>query len=130
MASGSGFSLEAFQINVDTLLGHTAVFGYCDSELSFTKMFPAGDSRNLYSGTSKSGWGTYIGGFNVDEWILDYDFLKGAWAPEAKYAYFDLTTSSTWIPSAYYDFILDLILKSSVGYYFDTELDGWVTSCQ
>ena len=36
MASGTGFSLEAFQINIDTDLGHTAIFGYCDSELAFT----------------------------------------------------------------------------------------------
>jgi hypothetical protein len=73
-------------------------------------MFPAGDSRNLNSGQSSSGWGTYIAGFFVDEWTLDYSFLKGAWAPDTKYAYFDLTTSATWIPAAHYDFIIDLIL--------------------
>jgi hypothetical protein len=93
MASGTGFSLEAFQINIDTDLGHTAIFGYCDSELAFTQMFPSGDSRNLNGGQT-----------------LDYSFLKGAWAPDTKYAYFDLTTTATWIPSAHYDFIIDLIL--------------------
>jgi hypothetical protein len=110
MATGTGFSLEAFQINIDTELGHTAIFGYCDSELSFTQMFPAGDSKNLNGGQSKSGWGTYLGGFYVDEWTLDYSFLKGAWAPDTYYAYFDLTTTATWIPSAHFDFIMNLIL--------------------
>lgn len=92
-------------------------------------MFTSGDSRQLYSGSHSSGWGTYVSGFQVDKWYLNYQFLKKAFAPDPTYAYFDMTTRSTWIPKKYYDFIINLVLKSSVGYYFDAELDGWVTSC-
>ena len=92
-------------------------------------MSPSGDTRKLHNGLSKSGWGTYISGFQVDTWNLDYQFLKKAFSPDPTYAYFDSATRSTWIPEKYYDFIIDLVLQSSVGYYFDSEMDGWVTSC-
>ena len=61
-------------------------------------MFPSGDTRKLYSGKTQSGWGTYISGFQVDAWYLDYKFLKKAFAPDPTYAYFDTTTRATWIP--------------------------------
>lgn len=102
-------------------------------------MFLTGDTKKLYKGSSQAGWGTYINGFNVDLWKLNYQFLQNAYAAnfyydnsvtaDFYYAYFDTTTRTTWIPTTYYDFIMAALLKSSVGYYFDPDLKGYVTSC-
>jgi len=35
----------------------------------------------------------------------------------------------TYIPTTYWSFIMDEILAYSVGYYFDTDLETYVMSC-
>lgn len=55
--------------------------------------------------------------------------LSQSWSLENKFAYIDTSSQITWIPETYFDFVMEDLLKSSVGFYFDTELDLFVLSC-
>ena len=80
-------------------------------------------------GNTAVGWGAYVTGFNVDFWSPSYNFPEGAFLPTSYYAYFDTTTDVVQIPQIYYDFIMERIMKSSVGFFYDSILGAYVASC-
>ena len=47
----------------------------------------------------------------------------------ATFGYIDTSSRETWIPSTYYEIVMKELMKSSVGYYYDTDLETYVLGC-
>jgi len=57
------------------------------------------------------------------------DVLTSSWILNEKLAVIDTSSAVTQIPKTYYSFVMERLLQTSVGFYFDTDLQTYVLSC-
>ena len=43
--------------------------------------------------------------------------------------YIDTSSMPTYIPSSYFNLVMDEMMSTSIGYFFDTELETYVLDC-
>jgi hypothetical protein len=55
--------------------------------------------------------------------------FSSSWALDDKLAIIDTSSMITWIPHTYFDFVMEQLLELSVGFYYDTDLETYVLSC-
>ena len=81
-----------------------------------------------YTSVSSDKWSAYVDGFMVTG-MPSTDVLSSSWALDDKLAIIDTSSMITWIPSTYFDFVMEQLLELSVGFYYDTDLETYVLSC-
>lgn len=59
----------------------------------------------------------------------DGDPATSGWELTSAFGYLDSTIQETYLPDSEYEFIMDNLMQASIGYYFDTDLDSYVMSC-
>lgn len=57
------------------------------------------------------------------------DVLTNSFILEAKTALIDTSSMATFIPTTYFATVMDELLKTSIGFFFDTDLETYVISC-
>jgi hypothetical protein len=112
---------------MDSLLFSLAVDLGDDSTLSIGE---SSSSPTWYTSADPDGllWGANVVGFMVTTNPSTY-VLRNSWILESKFGYIDTSSMMTFVPTSYWSFVMDEILSSSIGYYFDTDLDTYVLSC-
>lgn len=55
--------------------------------------------------------------------------LRNSWILTSKFGYIDTSSMITFVPTTYWTFVMSEILSYSIGYYFDTDLETYVMSC-
>lgn len=112
---------------MDSLYFSLAVDLGDDSTLSIGE---TSSSPTWYTSTDPDAllWGANVVGFMVTTNPSTY-VLRNSWILESKFGYIDTSSMMTYIPTSYWSFVMDEILDSSIGYYFDTDLDTYVLSC-
>jgi len=48
---------------------------------------------------------------------------------DSKFAYLDSTLDATYVPNSQFDFVMTQLLLSSIGYYFESDLNAYVLNC-
>jgi hypothetical protein len=105
------FSLEVQLLQTSVLeIGSTS---------SSPQWYPSADS-SLYAAN--------IVGFMVTR-SPDATVLRNSWVLDAKLAIIDTTSKVTLIPVTYFDFVMEQVMQYSRGFYYDSDLETYVLSC-
>ena len=96
-----------------------------DSEVFFGQESSA---AAWYTSESTDKWSAYVDGFMVTG-EPSTAVLSNSWALDDKLAIFDTSSMITWIPHTYFDFVMEQILDLSIGFYYDSDLETYVLSC-
>lgn len=110
--------LDTRYFSLEVQLQQTSVFEI-GSTSSSPVWYPSADS-SLYAAN--------IVGFMVTR-SPDTTVLRNSWVMDAKLAVIDTTSKVTLIPETYFDFVMEQLMQYSRGFYFDTDLDTYVMSC-
>jgi hypothetical protein len=100
-------------------------------EVTFGLTISAIEAENSFSGWFSSVTGSQFYGMNVDGFMAstvnDPRFVS--WGLTSNYAYFDTTVDATYIPEEHYEFVMGELMRSSIGFYYDSTLLKYVTAC-
>lgn len=58
------------------------------------------------------------------------DVLRTSWQLDSMTARIDTASYTTFIPTGYYTAIMKEVMDSSIGYFFDTDLNSYVLNCE
>lgn len=126
-------------VNADyNVLGRLDTQGQMDAQKFYLTVDYGGDSELFigqessapawYSSESADRWSAYVDGFMVTG-MPSTAVFSSSWALDDKLAIIDTSSMITWIPHTYFDFVMEQLLELSVGFYYDTDLETYVLSC-